>query len=97
MSGRKLMEEYIEIRLLYTTKFTLRLTELMWLLIRLSPYNVYTLFKALFVHMCIKSLISALSLYRDRKDGFVVERVMQDQRDQSIIPTHFLGDFGQVV
>lgn len=69
----------------------------MWLLIILSLCYVYTLIKAFFEHVCIKSLLSALSLYRDRKDGFVVERVIQDSRDQGIIPTHFLGDFGQVV
>lgn len=49
-----------------------------------------------YVHAYIKSLLSALSLCRDRKDGFVVERVMRDSRDLGIIPTCFLCEFGQV-
>lgn len=51
--------------------------------------------RSAYVHVYIKSLLSALSLCRDRKDGFVVERVMRDSRDLGIIPTHFLCDFGQ--
>lgn len=52
---------------------------------------------SVYVHVYIKSLLSALSLCRDRKDGFVVQTVMRDSRHQGIIPTHFLCDFGQVV
>lgn len=50
-----------------------------------------------YVHVYIKSLLSALYLCRDRKDGFVVEKVMRDSRDLGTIPTHFLCNFGQVI
>lgn len=47
-----------------------------------------------YMHVHIKSLLSALYLCRDRKDGFVVEKVMRESRDLGTIPT--LCNFGQV-